>query len=119
MNIFVEDFQIARCKYSFELEIFESGCPYHEIGKKYSDPEDKAKICSWLLDSANIMIPVLEYGGTLPWGYSGTSYENVIDPKGKTTEFVQCPDPTSAGLVLEITRAKLPSSKIKNLFLNH
>ncbi|MHA2031668.1 MAG: hypothetical protein ACW99Q_20000 [Candidatus Kariarchaeaceae archaeon] len=104
---------MVRRKYSFELEIFESGCPYHEIGKKFSYPEDIAKICSWLLDRANIMIRVLEYDGTLPWGYSGTSYEKVIDPKGKITEFVRCPDPTSAGVVLKITRTKLPSLKIK------
>jgi hypothetical protein len=104
---------MARRKYSFELEIFESGCPYHEIGKQYSYPEDRAKICSWLLDSANIMIRVLEYDCTLPWDYSGTPYAKLLDSKGKTTEFVRCPDPTSAGVVLKITRTKLPLSKIK------
>ena len=104
---------MARRKYAFELEIFESGCPYHEKGNKYAYPEDKAKICSWLLDSANTMIRVLEYDGKLPWNYANTPYKKVIDPKGITTEFVRCPDPTSAGVVLKITRTKLPSSKIK------
>jgi uncharacterized repeat protein (TIGR04076 family) len=105
--------QMARRKYAFELEIYETGCPYHEKGQLYSYPEDKAKICSWLLDSANIMIRVLEYDGTLPWTYQDTPYEKEIDPKGKTTEFVRCPDPTSAGVVLKITRTKLTGAQIK------
>ncbi len=104
---------MARRKYSFELEIFESGCPYHKVGDKYRYPDDKAKVCSWLLDSANIMIRVLEYDGKLPWTYGGTPYEKVIDPKGITTEFVRCPDPTSAGVVLKIIRKKLSPKEIK------
>ncbi|MFX1283431.1 MAG: hypothetical protein ACFFB5_07240 [Promethearchaeota archaeon] len=104
---------MVRRKYSFELEIFESGCPYHRAGQKFSYPDDKAKICSWLLDSANSMIRVLEYDGLLPWDYLGTPYEKVIDSEGQTTEFVRCPDPTSAGVVLKIIRNKLPSSEVK------
>lgn len=94
-------------------EIYESGCPYHKVGDKYSYPEDKAKICSWILDSANTMIRILEYDGTLPWTYTGTPYEKVIDSKGVTTEYVRCPDPTTAGVVLKIIREKLPKSKNK------
>ena len=99
---------MALKKYKFELEIFEGGCPYHKVGNKYSWPEDKAKICSWLLDSASAMIRVLEYDGRLPWTYSKTPYAKVIDKGGITTEFVRCPDPTSAGVILKITRTKLP-----------
>ncbi len=100
-------------KYAFLLEIFESGCPYHKVGDKFYYPDDKAKICSWLLDSANAMIRVLEYDGKLPWTYSGTPYEKVINSKGITTEFIRCPDPTSAGVVLKIIRENLPKEKIK------
>lgn len=101
---------LATKKYKFKLEIFESGCPYHKKGDTFDYPDDKGKICSWLLDSANTMIRILEYDGRLPWSYSGTPYEKKIDPKGITTEFVRCPDPTSAGVVLKIIRTKRPKS---------
>ena len=97
---------MALKKYKFELAIHESGCPYHKVGDKYSYPQDKGKICSWLLDSANTMIRILEYDGRLPWTYTGTPYEKVIDPDGVTTEFVCCPDPT-AKLVAKITRTAI------------
>lgn len=99
---------MAQKKYKIELEIFESGCPYHKKGEKFEYPKDRGKICHWLLDSAEPMIRVLLYGGTLPWTYKGTSYEKVINKKGVTTEFVRCPDPTDAGLVVKITRTELP-----------
>ncbi|NHK32557.1 MAG: hypothetical protein FK730_14485 [Asgard group archaeon] len=98
---------MALKKYKFELEIYESGCPYHKKGDKLNYPEDKAKLCSWLLDSASTMIRILEYDGNLPWSYSGTPYEKIKNKDGVTTEFVRCPDPTSAGVVLKITRTKL------------
>ena len=63
-------------------------------------------MCPWLLDSASSMIRVLQYGGTLPWKYEDTPYEKEINPEGVTTEFVRCPDPTSNGVVLKITRKK-------------
>ena len=100
-------FFLALKKYKFELEIFESGCPYHKKGDRFSWPEDKSKICSWLLDSANTMIRVLEYDGKLPWTYPNTPYAKIINEKGVTTEFVRCPDPTSAGVVIKIIRTKL------------
>ncbi|HUU78809.1 MAG TPA: hypothetical protein VMX55_10715 [candidate division Zixibacteria bacterium] len=99
---------MALKKYKFELEIYESGCPYHKKGEILYYPEDKGKLCSWLLDSAATMIRVLEYDGKLPWTYPGTPYEKVIDNDGVTTEFIRCPDPTSAGVVLKIIRTKLP-----------
>ena len=98
-------------KYSFELEIVEGKCSYYIVGQKFAYPEDKAHICSWLLDSANSMIRVLQYGGVLPWTYKGTQYEKEIDPEGITTEYVRCPDPTEAGVVLKITRTKIKGSK--------
>ena len=98
---------MALKKYKFELEIYESGCPYHKKGDKFNWPDDKGKICSWLLDSANTMIRVLEYDGRLPWTYSNTPYAKISNKDGVTTEFVRCPDPTSAGVVLKITRIKL------------
>ncbi|NHJ12040.1 MAG: hypothetical protein EAX95_00075 [Candidatus Thorarchaeota archaeon] len=89
-----------------ELEIFESGCAKHKVGQKLKYPEHKGKICHWLLDSADKMIRVLEYDGRLGWSYKGTPYEKVINKDGVTTEFVRCPDPTSAGVVLKITATK-------------
>lgn len=98
-------------KYSFELEIVEGKCQYYKVGQKFKYPEDKAQICSWLMDSASSMIRVLQYGGTLPWTYKGTPYEKEIDSKGITTEYVRCPDPTEAGVVLKITRRKIEGPK--------
>ncbi|MHA1940322.1 MAG: hypothetical protein ACXACP_06900 [Candidatus Hodarchaeales archaeon] len=103
---------MARRKYKFDLEIYESGCPYHKIGDLFSYPEDKGNICSWLLDSANVMIRELEYDGKLPWGYSNTPYEKKTNRKDLTFEFVRCPDPTSAGVVLKIIRKKLLKEEV-------
>jgi len=89
-----------------ELEIFESGCGKHKVGEKLKYPQDKGKVCHWLLDSATTMIRVLEYGGRLGWSYKGTPYEKVLEKDGVTTEFVRCPDPTSAGVVLKIIATK-------------
>jgi uncharacterized repeat protein (TIGR04076 family) len=94
-------------RYTIELEIFESGgCGLHKSGDKLKYPEDRGLMCPWLLDTASSMIRVLQFGGTLPWKYEGTPYEKQIDPEGVTTEFVRCPDPTSSGVVLKITRKR-------------
>ena len=90
--------------YTIDLEIFESGCKHHKTGDKLKYPEDRGIMCPWLLDAADTLIRVLQCGGTLPWTYEGTPYEKEIDPEGITTEFVRCPDPTSAGVVLKIIR---------------
>jgi uncharacterized repeat protein (TIGR04076 family) len=93
--------------YTIELEIFESGgCRVHKAGDKLRYPEDRGIMCPWLLESASCIILVLLAGGTLPWKYEGTPYEKEIDSDGITTEFVRCPDPTSRGVVLKITRKK-------------
>ncbi|MFW9807438.1 MAG: hypothetical protein ACFFFK_11985 [Candidatus Thorarchaeota archaeon] len=93
-------------KREIELEIFESGCVKHKVGDKFKYPEDNGKMCNWLVDSDSHMIRVLQYGGKLGWSYKGTPYEKVINKGGVTTEFVRCPDPTAAGVVLKITATK-------------
>ncbi len=93
--------------YSIEIEVVEgeeANC--HKTGDKFEYPKDRGIICPWLLGSVEGMIRVLEFGGTLPWNYKGTPYEKEIDPDGITTEFVRCPDPTAAGIVVKITRRK-------------
>lgn len=95
-------------KYAIEIEIVEgpeSQC--HQVGDRFAYPQDRGKLCPWLLDSMESMIRILQYGGTLPWDYEGTAYEKEIDPEGVTTEFVRCPDPTMAGIVAKITRTRL------------
>ncbi len=94
-----------RRRYSIEIEIHEaredSWC--HKKGDRFTYPAEWGKICPWLRTSLNDFVRILEFGGTLPWMYEGTSYEKVIDPDGVTTEYVRCPDPTS-NLVAKITR---------------
>ena len=50
----------------------------------------------------------LSAGETLNWDYKDTQYEKVIDPEGVTTEYVRCIDPTASGIVVKVTRTKLP-----------
>lgn len=94
-----------RMRYAIEIEIYEARpdtwC--HKKGDRFKYPEDWGRICPWLRGSLNDFVRILESGGTLPWRYEGTPYEKVIDPKGVTTEYVRCPDPTS-NLVAKITR---------------
>ena len=94
-----------RKRYNLEIEIYEARpdtwC--HKKGDKFTYPQDIGKICPWLLGSLRDFLVVLQHGATLPWKYEGTPYEKVIDPDGITTEYVRCPDPTSA-LVAKITR---------------
>lgn len=98
---------MGKIDYIITLEIFESSCDLHKVGEKFRYPEDIGRLCPWLLDSVSSMAKVLQFGGTLPWKYSGTLYEKEISPETVTTEFVRCPDPTSAGVVVKITRTKL------------
>jgi uncharacterized repeat protein (TIGR04076 family) len=98
--------QPARPRYEFEIDIVEGNCGPHKAGQKIKYPEEKGKICPWLMDSMSGAIRVLEYGGTLPWLYKGTPYEKVIDPNGITTEFIRCPDPSRV-VVAKITRRRV------------
>jgi uncharacterized repeat protein (TIGR04076 family) len=94
-----------RRRYTFEIEVVEgpkSRC--HKVGEKFAYPQDFGKLCGWLRDSMSGALRAMEWGATLPWTYKGTPYEKVLDPDGVTTEFIRCPDPTSAGIVVKITR---------------
>jgi uncharacterized repeat protein (TIGR04076 family) len=95
-------------RYKIDIEIFEarpdSWC--HPKGEKFAYPADWGEICPWLRASLNEFVRLLENGVTLPWKYEGTPYAKVIDPEGVTTEYVRCPDPTSA-LVAKITRTRV------------
>src|SRR5512146_1044852 len=96
-------------RYAIEFEVVEA--PHslcYQLGEKFRYPDDLGQMCPWLLDSLNGMLRVLDMGGTLPWSYAGTPYAKLIDPQGVTTEFVRCPDPTPAGIVVKITRTRLP-----------
>ena len=96
---------MGKIDFEIEIEIFKgNGCAHHRLGEKYKYPEDAGKLCPWLLDSINSMIRVLQFGGSLPWKYQNTEYEKLLDPDGITTEFIRCPDPTDAGVVVKITR---------------
>jgi len=94
-----------------ELEIFESGCGMHKVGQKFKYPNQTGNMCTWLIESASHMIKILRHDGRLDWSYKGTPYEKLIDKDGVTTEFVRCPDPTSAGVVLKITATKVKQAK--------
>lgn len=98
-----------RKRYKIEIEIYEARpdtwC--HKKGDKFVYPEEIGKICPWLLGSLRDFLVALQHGATLPWKYEGTPYSKVIDPDGVTTEYVRCPDPTSA-LVAKITRTAIP-----------
>jgi uncharacterized repeat protein (TIGR04076 family) len=103
---------MGKINYDIKLEIYEGkDCEVHKAGQIFKYPEDAGKICPWLLDSVNSMVRVLQFGGTLPWKYKGTLYEKEIDSEGSTTEFVRCPDPTSSGVVVKITRTTLAEPK--------
>jgi uncharacterized repeat protein (TIGR04076 family) len=98
--------QPRRREYDFEIEIVEGKCQPHQAGQKIKYPEEKGKICPWLMDSMNGALRVLEYGGTMPWLYQGTPYQKVIDPNGLTTEFIRCPDPSRV-VVAKISRRRV------------
>jgi len=95
-------------RYKIDIEIFEaradSWC--HKKGDTFAYPADWGKLCPWLRSSLNEFVRLLENGVTLPWMYEGTPYAKVIDPEGVTTEYVRCPDPTSA-LVAKIVRTRV------------
>ena len=96
----------ARARYAFDIEIVEGKCQPHQAGQKFKYPDEKGKLCPWLMDSMNGAIRVLEYGGTMPWLYEGTPYQKVIDPNGLTTEFIRCPDPSRV-VVARISRTRV------------
>jgi uncharacterized repeat protein (TIGR04076 family) len=94
-----------RKRYTFEIEVVEgpkSAC--HKVGEKFTYPQELGKLCPWLRDAMSGILRAMEWGAVLPWTYQGTPYQKAIDPDGVTTEFIRCPDPTAAGIVVKITR---------------
>jgi len=83
------------------------GTHSYQVGQRFAYPEEMGKLCPWLLDSMRGFIQALKYGAELKWTYAGTPYEKVIDKEGTTTEFVRCPDPSAAGIVVKIIRKKI------------
>ena len=100
--------QVRRARYKIDIEIFEARTDTwcHKKGDTFAYPADWGKLCPWLRASLNEFVRMMEMGVTLPWKYENTPYEKVMDPNGVTTEYVRCPDPTSA-LVAKITRTKV------------
>jgi hypothetical protein len=74
--------------------------------RDFPDPWIPVSSNSKRLSRLHDFLIVLAHGATLPWKYEGTPYQKVIDPDGVTTEYVRCPDPTSA-LVAKITRTAI------------
>jgi uncharacterized repeat protein (TIGR04076 family) len=97
-----------RVKYNIVVEIYENKkkkrC--HKVGEKFKYPEEMGKICPWFLSSMHDPIKLLKHGVTLPWRYTGTPYEKIINKGGVTTEYIRCPDPT-ANLVAKIIRTEV------------
>jgi len=79
----------------------------YQQGQRFRYPEDWGKICPWLASSLDPVISTLRFGGTLGWQYPNTPYVKEIDPKGITTEFVRCIDPTASGIVVKVIRSKV------------
>jgi hypothetical protein len=79
----------------------------YRVGQRFNYPEDKDRICHWLLDSLRGVLKALSANETLNWDYEGTAYEKTVDPEGITTEYVRCIDPTSSGIVVKIIRTRL------------
>lgn len=103
---------MGKTQYEITIEIFQgTHCDHHQLGQKIKYPDDIGEMCPWLLDSVNGMVRVLQFGGTLPWKYANTEYEKEVNKDGITTEFVRCPDPTKAGVVVKITRVELSQPK--------
>jgi uncharacterized repeat protein (TIGR04076 family) len=98
---------VDKFEYEIEIEIYHGdSCDHHQLGEIVNYPDDIGKLCPWLLDSVNTMVSVVQFDGSLPWEYKDSEYKKVIDNDGIKTEFVRCPDPTSAGVVAKITRKK-------------
>ncbi len=97
-----------RARYKIDIEIFEARTDTwcHKKGDTFAYPADWGKLCPWLRASLNELVRMMEMGVSLPWMYENTPYQKVADPNGITTEYVRCPDPTSA-LVAKITRTKV------------
>ena len=92
--------------YDMEVEVYEVGkqTRCHKLGEKFTYPKDMGKICSFLASALDPVLTSMKAGAIYTWKYEGTPYEKVIDPEGVTTEYIRCPDPSEAGIVVKITR---------------
>ena len=92
--------------FDIEIEVYEEGprTTCHHKGEKFKWPKDRGGLCTWLSSALDPVVTALNAGGTLPWKYRGTPYEKVIDLDGVTTEYIRCPDPSEAGIVVKVTR---------------
>lgn len=93
-------------RYDMEIEVVEVGSTTrcHQVGQKFRWPDEMGGLCHWLGSALDPVVTGLSAGAILPWKYAGTPYEKVIDPDGITTEYIRCPDPSSSGIVVKITR---------------
>jgi uncharacterized repeat protein (TIGR04076 family) len=93
-------------RYDMEVEVYEVGkkTRCHKLGEKFKYPQDMGKICGFLASAMDPILTSLNSGAIYTWKYAGTPYEKVIDPEGVTTEYIRCPDPSEAGIVVKITR---------------
>lgn len=93
-------------RYEVEVEVYEVGpkTRCHKKGEKFKWPKEMCGLCHWLGSALDPVLTSLAGGAIYPWKYQGTAYEKVLDPEGVTTEYIRCPDPTEAGIVVKITR---------------
>jgi len=93
-------------RFGLEVEVYEVGpeTRCHKKGEKFLWPKDMGNVCHWLASALDPVCTSLAAGAIYPWKYAGTPYEKVIDLEGVTTEYIRCPDPSKAGIVVKITR---------------
>ncbi len=93
-------------RFDIEIEVVEVGpkTRCHKLGEKFKWPKDMGNLCGWLVSALDPVVTSLSGGAIFPWKYEGTPYEKVIDLEGVTTEYIRCPDPSEAGIVVRITR---------------
>ena len=62
---------LRRRGFDFEIEIVEGKCGPHQAGQKFKYPDEKGKICEWLMDSMNGAIRVLDTAARCPGSMKG------------------------------------------------
>jgi uncharacterized repeat protein (TIGR04076 family) len=102
-------------RYDIDIEVAEVGpkTRCHKKGEKFKWPREMDGLCHWLASALDPVVTSLAGGAIYPWLYKGTPYEKVIDPEGVTTEYIRCPDPTEAGIVVKITRTFIDKRVLK------
>jgi hypothetical protein len=102
-------------RFDIEVEVYEVGSKTrcHKMGEKFTWPRGMDNLCHWLRSALDPVLTSLAGGAIYPWLYKGTPYEKVIDLEGVTTEYIRCPDPSEAGLVVKITRTFKDKRELK------